>query len=260
MTTQFSAGGSAIGYLYQSRYALYLLLQRIDSSISIERLDDVAFEDGFTPYELLQLKHHLNSNASLTNACVDLWKTIRVWSEAMRSGTSVGRLTLITTSTVSQDTIGYYLKDNMDRHATKAKSLMLQVISTSTNETNKAAYQAFSSLTPEQQSSLVENLYVLDQSPDIVMVEEKIKGLLALSVRRNLLDALYERLEGWWFGQVVTHLKAQSIGTISGATLSEKIHDIADHLRPDMLPIDYQHELPSETQSYDGRQFVHQLL
>ncbi|QAY66369.1 ABC-three component system protein [Paenibacillus protaetiae] len=259
MTTPFSAGGSAIGYLYQSRYALYLLLQKIDSKVSIEKLDDVAFEDGYSPAELLQLKHHLNTSASLTNACSDLWKTVRVWSEALKAQVSVARLTLVTTSTVPQDSIGYYLKDNLYREPMKARTMMLDVIASSTNQTNQAAYLAFSILTPEQQLSLVENIYILDQSPDIVDIAGKIKGLLALSVRRNLIDALYERLEGWWFHQVVVHLKGQSSGTITGADLSEKIHDIADQLRPDSLPIDYHGELPEDPKTYDGRQFVKQL-
>ncbi|WP_274362918.1 ABC-three component system protein [Paenibacillus thermotolerans] len=259
MTTPFSAGGSAIGYLYQSRYALYLLLQRIDSQLSIEKLDDVAFEDGYSPAELLQLKHHLNSTASLTNACSDLWKTVRVWSEALKSQVPLARLTLVTTATVPHGSIGHYLKDNLIRDPSKARSMMLDVIATSESQTNQTAYQAFSSLTPEQQFSLVENMYILDQSPDIVDVSDKVKGLLALSVRRNLIDSLYERLEGWWFQQVIIHLKEQSMGTISGAVLSEKIHDIADQLRPDRLPIDYQSDVPEDPQTYDGRQFVQQL-
>jgi hypothetical protein len=49
MSRDFSAGESVLGYLYQSRYALYLLLTRIDSNITIEKLDDITFEEGFSP-------------------------------------------------------------------------------------------------------------------------------------------------------------------------------------------------------------------
>ena len=54
MPNMFSAGSSAVGYLYQIRYALYLILKKIDLEISIERLDDVAFESEGSPIELLQ--------------------------------------------------------------------------------------------------------------------------------------------------------------------------------------------------------------
>jgi hypothetical protein len=44
----FSAAPSALGYLHQVRYALVLLLQARapDTVISIEKIDDVAFEDA----------------------------------------------------------------------------------------------------------------------------------------------------------------------------------------------------------------------
>jgi len=83
MSRDFSAGESVLGYLYQSRYALYLLLTRIDSNITIEKLDDITFEEGFSPIELLQLKHHVNSTASLTNSCPDLWRTARIWCDSL---------------------------------------------------------------------------------------------------------------------------------------------------------------------------------
>jgi hypothetical protein len=50
MPSNFSAGPSALGYLYQARYALYLLLlAEEEAALSIERFDDVAFEQNGTP-------------------------------------------------------------------------------------------------------------------------------------------------------------------------------------------------------------------
>ena len=72
-----------LGYLYQCREALLLAIVETRSqpglSVSIERFDDVAFEQNGTATELLQLKHHVNP-ASLTDMSVDLWKTLRIWS------------------------------------------------------------------------------------------------------------------------------------------------------------------------------------
>lgn len=49
----FDASASALGYLYQVRYALFVLLQGVkenpDCGISLERLDDVTFDDKGTP-------------------------------------------------------------------------------------------------------------------------------------------------------------------------------------------------------------------
>ena len=49
-----------LGYLYQIRYALALLLKNDnpDYQISIEKFDDVAFDKDGQPVQLIQLKHH----------------------------------------------------------------------------------------------------------------------------------------------------------------------------------------------------------
>ena len=53
--TVHTAPGQTAGYLYQCRYALLLALQHTASSpnllLSIEHLDDVAFEEGAEPFE-----------------------------------------------------------------------------------------------------------------------------------------------------------------------------------------------------------------
>ncbi len=69
---QHSAAASALGYLYQVRYALLESLRRLRNGqefiVAIETLDDVMFEkDGEAP-ELLQTKHHLEKAANLTDS------------------------------------------------------------------------------------------------------------------------------------------------------------------------------------------------
>lgn len=68
--TDFSATDSALGYLYQIRLGLLSSLRRLsrDASFTIyfETLDDVVFEEAGTPAELLQLKHHCERAANLT--------------------------------------------------------------------------------------------------------------------------------------------------------------------------------------------------
>src|SRR3712207_3303055 len=84
MSGEFSANASALGYYYQARYALLLLLNAdIESEISIERLDDIAFEKDSSAVQLLQTKHHITHTASLTDSSADLWNTLRVWSTAI---------------------------------------------------------------------------------------------------------------------------------------------------------------------------------
>src|SRR5690554_4330168 len=104
--TDFSATDSALGYLYQFRLGLLSSLRRLsrDASFTVyfETLDDVVFEEAGTPAELLQLKHHCEHAANLTDASPDLWKTLRVWMEGRANSTipTDGQLFLVTTSAV----------------------------------------------------------------------------------------------------------------------------------------------------------------
>ncbi len=127
MANKFSANASTIGYLYQIRYALFVLLQKIeynpDAQISIEYLDDVAFENNGQPVELLQLKHHINKKASLTNSSSDLWKTIRIWSEKLLEDPNLFQelfLVLVTTASASQGSIASKLRHDVYRDEKKA--------------------------------------------------------------------------------------------------------------------------------------------
>ena len=104
-SSQYSANESALGYLYQCRlglwYALARLRDRDDIEIAVESLDDVSFSAEGKAEELLQTKHHLNAKASLTDACPDLWKTLRIWASQIHLIRDGVRLHLITTATSS---------------------------------------------------------------------------------------------------------------------------------------------------------------
>ena len=83
----FAARAPAAGYLYQCRYALLLLLDRCkddpDAAASIEKFDDISFDNQGSPKELIQSKHHLCSQPDLTDHSPDLWRSLRVWSDGL---------------------------------------------------------------------------------------------------------------------------------------------------------------------------------
>jgi hypothetical protein len=84
MDSIFSANEPSLGYLYQIRYGLLLIVSELnpEANLLIEKIDDISIErpDSLDVY---QTKLHINSVANLTNASSDLWKTIRVWSEGI---------------------------------------------------------------------------------------------------------------------------------------------------------------------------------
>jgi hypothetical protein len=264
MSNPFEASSSALGYLYQARYALYILLQeKLEYELSIESLDDVTFEENGDPQELLQLKHHVNQTASLTDGSSDIWKTIRVWSEAVKNNqiTLPGVvLTLVTTANAPQNSISALLKSDSRRDPNAAVSKLLEYTNTSKSETNKVCYDSFKSLTDSQRVNLVKSIRIVDNSPDISNIEQLIRTRIRIATRPQQLNALYERLEGWWFKRVIDHLVDGSSKRILGYEVQAQINDIAEQLRPDALPIDFVDAEPAENNpESDNRRFVNQL-
>jgi hypothetical protein len=264
MYAQFSAAPQALGYLYQVRYALYLILEsREEAELSLESLDDIVFEKDGTPSELLQLKHH-KREAQLTDCSSDLWKTIRVWSTALqeeRISLPETLLTLVTTATAPENSIAALLRPGSNRDADLAYQKLLDLTRTSDNKDLKKAFVAFLALKPQQGKTLVQSIRIMDRSPDIGDTAAEIRRRIEFAACREHLDGLYERLEGWWFGKAVTCLSGHSTDPIARHEVHTKIRDIADQFRPDALPIDFFDAIPPVPPDPEGdnRHFVMQL-
>ncbi|BAZ25527.1 hypothetical protein NIES4073_64320 [Kalymmatonema gypsitolerans NIES-4073] len=264
MSTGFSAGSQALGYMFQARYALYLILtNKEELELAVESLDDITFfEDENNPTELLQLKHH-TTKASLTDSSSDLWKTIRVWSTQLQENKIFlpdTLLTLVTTAKAPANSAAFFLRPVKARNAKLALEKLLEVANKSNNESLTKSFEAFKALDNTQQQLLIDSIQIIDSSPDIIDITPKIKEKL-IAVRREHRDGVYERLEGWWFAQVVKHLRDDSVNFISGFEVRDKICEINDQFKPDALPIDFfDLEIPEQPDiSEDNRRFVAQL-
>ena len=80
------ASEQMLGYLYQVRYALALLLENDNSDfqISIEKFDDVAFSKDGMPKQLIQLKHHIQRQGSLTDGRDVYKRQVRTTSQLLK--------------------------------------------------------------------------------------------------------------------------------------------------------------------------------
>lgn len=263
MKVDFSARDQTLGYLYQARYALYLLLSvNEEQELILEGLDDIVFEDHGNPQELLQLKHH-SKTSSLTDSSSELWKTIRVWSEHVANGTvnpHLVSLTLITTAVASEHSVAAKLRPGENRDPNAVLGELISIAQTSNNISLKTAFSSFLNLRNDERKALVDSIYILDRSTNIQDTTEHIKDIIKVAVAREHRDGLYERLEGWWFGKVVAHLRSDTPEPISGFEVNDRIRFIADQFLPNALPIDYLEAKPDEIDpTTDTRQFVNQL-
>jgi hypothetical protein len=242
--SEFSAVPSALGYLYQVRYALLLLIDaEADAEITLEKLDDVAFERTGTPEELLQFKLHIDKTATLTNSCSDLWKTLRVWSTNISEGKvqpELCRLVLVTTAIAPSNSAAAMLRSGSARDITKALRLLMTVANESTSQENKAAYEAFLAITDLQRLALLTATYVIDRAPDMEQVGQLLDQRLRIAASTEHLKAFAERLEGWWLRRVIASWRDdKNPEVIQRRLLDAQLEDLRNQFRRDSLPADF---------------------
>jgi len=262
---QYSAASSALGYFYQCRYALLDALRRLPEGdlvcIGIETLDDVVFETEGSAVDVLQTKHHINAHASLADASPDLWKTLRIWIEGQNNGTipQDAQFFLITTALCGDGTAAAYLRPD-GRDEKMALKHLATTASTSTSETNAPAYQAFSSLNFDARAHLIKAVTVLDSSPLIGQLDERLRQAVFFAVERRFLDSYLQRLEGWWYRRVLRHLLDNNAGPILGEELEAEASRIRAQFKEESLPVDDDiMRATVDASGYLDRPFVEQL-
>lgn len=263
--TDFSAADSAVGYLYQVRIALLSALQRLASdktfALYLETLDDVVFETSGSALDLLQLKHHCDRTANLTDASPDLWKSLRVWMDGRGHGKIPpdARLFLITTSDVGSGSAASKLMAH-DRDEREAQKRLDHTATTSTSDANRAAYELYRALSATEKSALLSTIVIVPRAPDISNVGDDIRTEAQLAVRREHLDSFVDRLEGWWFGRALRQLVDEATPPILSTELESEWHDLQEQFKRDALPVD-QDILAQEVDSsaYENAVFVHQV-
>lgn len=238
----FSAKEPTLGYLYQIRYALYLLLSHryLDEPVlRLENLDDIEIETPLGKH-LIQTKLKMKSKANLTVGSTDLWKTLRIWSEMIHSKKLDAESTIfamVTTEKLPEksDLECLRKRDKSDQDVESVIKILDDFASKSDNVKNKAAYQAYFGLGLEEKRKMVKNISLCDASVDIDQLTTKVKNELSLSAVSNQLDAFLENLEGWWLQQSIFQLLGK-IDHISFRDLQTKILDIVDSFKSDNLP------------------------
>ena len=263
-----SATASMTGYLYQARYALLRGLQEgrrhPGRELSIERLDDVAFEENGRPIELIQTKHHVR-HGDLSDPSVDLWKTMGIWIKRIMEdpiGSISTRFVFLTTETAAGGSALSMLRQADDsRDEPQAAKLLVAVATNSKNQATVAARNAFLILTDAQRTSLISNIWVFDDAPNIVDVREEIEAELRYSAPRDQVSNLTDYLEGWWFKRIVIALSDRHSSVIPLAHVQDKIADIRDNFRVGNLPLDEEIDAMPEVSELptDNRTFIHQM-
>lgn len=241
---KFNASASIVGYLFQCRLALLrglqLLKKKPNGQISIEKFDDVAFENDDIAACLIQAKHHCVPK-SLSDSSVDLWKTLRIWIAQFKQGVlsaSDLRFNLITTATAQPGSAMELLRPGASEAAVKdAVSLLRKAATDSANSSSEIGRAAFLALSDAEAETLLNRVDVLDRHSNLIDVMDEIEGeLILLSPTHASSIASY--LEGWWLGVVGKCLLTEGSAAVPVQNIIVKANEIGNMFKGDGLPVD----------------------
>ncbi|MGC5041490.1 ABC-three component system protein [Streptomyces sp. DT190] len=262
----FEASASALGYVYQLREALHLCVSRLgglDWALAIEAGDDIeeVRQGGRTYY---QLKHRA-PGTRMTNASVDLWKTLRIWAHAIDRGQldlEHTDLILLTTAELSAGSVGSMLQpaESRQRDERNALEALKATRRTSKNDALAKAFEAFDLLSPQQLERMVARIRVIGNAPDVDAVEQKLRQAAIMAVGREHATAFLVRLEGWFFRRTIQQLRSGSLDAITGLDFDAVFSDLRNQFGRANLPIDEDiAEMEADLARYAGQTFVRQL-
>ena len=270
-----SAAASAVGYLYQTNWALVDLLRkgqhRPDQAITLEMHDDVAWttlSGTIDPAELLQVKlHATGGGAGLGDKAVDIWKTLKVWMDRPDATDLQGpELALVTTSVASPGTAAYALRPvdtGAGRDVAFAVRQLALAATESTNSDTQASREAFLALGSAGQHNLLGRVRILDgQMPpeDLDLAVREALFYALPTGGKPSEDSFISQVWHWWSAVAVDLLRSyrQSVNVTEVRTF---VRELRNRYTTDNLPTTV--PLSSVTEDhialYEGARFITQL-
>lgn len=232
-----------IGYLYQVRYALALLLDNDNPEfqISIERFDDVAFSQDGEPKQLIQLKHHVEKRGNLTDSSTDFWRTLKVWIDLISKSPEIligTKFLIITTAIAPDKSASSCLKNDGNRDVDSAYQKLKVVSDKSKNKDHKKFYEAFSKSDGSIIKRLLGQVYIIDKASNIIDVEKVFRKQIRYSCIPKYEDMICQRLEGWWYIKAIEALCSNDPIFVTQNQVRSYIVSISQEYTDENLPID----------------------
>lgn len=237
------ASEQMLGYLYQVRYALALLLNHDnpDFQISMEKFDDIAFSKDDVPKQLIQVKHHVQHHGNLSDASTDLWRTLKVWIDVINTSPDIldgTEFFIITTSIAPEDSAAYCLKKDDNRNTDGAYQLLKEVCEKSENKAHTTYYNAFLKMDEKILKKLIEQICIIDGASNIMDVDKDLRKQIRYSCIPKYENHICERLEGWWYRKAIEALCSDVPIFITQNQIRELIVSMSQEYSDENLPID----------------------
>lgn len=253
--TSHAAGSAALGFYYQSFFALKTLvaLTGDEGAVAIESADDVELKDNGQRL-LFQLKHTLvASPAAISISSKGLWRTLKAWIDVLPQLTlSETRFHLVTVAPIAEGSeLEILSTPDGDRRqlltalVSEAERVVAEREAAAKarkplpHKDRAAGCQAFLKLTPETRLNLMRQARTQAGSLPIDEMEGAIANLLTL-IKSDDRGSVARRLIEWWDRQVVYTLCGKRLQFISRGELQEQITELIGDIEHDRLTADFE--------------------
>ncbi len=258
----YSAAEQGLGYIYQARFALLKILELPeDSSLLLEKEDDVDFDNAAGRKSLMSLKHKAVGD-TLTDLATDFWKSVRIWLAHYKANGRIGcdaRFMLFTTGAVSaHSTLTVFKDEDVDGEA--RAQVVQEPLAKSKSVLVVAVRKELETLTAAELADFNSRITIADATLRITEIPSVVINQHLRIIRRESRPFVFERLEGWWMDQAIRLLAGDRMAAISGVEVSDKLSAMAEEYRNDNLPITFRQRQPPDMDvANDPRLFVNQL-
>lgn len=261
------ATAAALGFYYQSQFALLTLLSQMsdDATVAVERLDDVELRAN-TQTLLYQLKHSVQENPPpVTLASVALWKTIRVWIDALPLiSLSDTTFHLVSVGKVPSDSPLVALCDPaadrltlmtaMVEEATRvvdARSAAKTAGEKAPHAARAVGCEAFLALDHATRLNMLRRIQIQQSSVAIGDIKNEVAKRLHI-LPREQRHQVAERLLAWWDQQVIYSMCDRRDRVIHRSEMQHNISEISAQLEDDQLIADFDVAAHPEGYQADG--------
>ncbi len=253
---EHSAEGSALGFWYQSLYALLILLTKDsdDAAVGIEQLDDVALTaNGHSLF--YQLKHSIAEKPSSVGIkSRSLWRTINIWVDIFPNiNLAETSLHLITVGgIVDGDPLIALTEPETDRGelvtamTKEAQHVIDTRIEAKTNGISPLPYadringcESFLKISATNRLALMKRVTLKIKSPTVGEIETQIAARLTLLPTEQRAHVAKKLIE-WWDRQIIYSLCGKRARVIARPELQAQISEIVSELEQGKLSADYE--------------------
>ncbi|WP_037587493.1 ABC-three component system protein [Stenoxybacter acetivorans] len=264
-TTNHSAEAVALGFYYQTFYALLALLEekQDDVAVCLERLDDVEIDINGQKL-LYQLKHSFATSKApnaITITSKILWKTLKAWIDILpRLAIDETIFQLITVAPLNTELA--VLLNNQDDRSALCRALAMEAQRVCNGHQSSSGdnpsrverikcCKAYLSLTETERQTLLNRVRICASQGDITTIEGSITEKL-IYFPPEQRPVVAKRLIEWWDRQTIYTLCGKRERFIAKIELQEKISEIVGEIERDELLPEFELLLPPENHQPDS--------